>query len=230
MAFSVFVRLGKELMRGNDRHWSFEDAIKLSKSLKPLFVPDKKGKAHYSDTNFQLLGRIIENLTRKTFAQNCEELIIKPLQASRTYVYQDMSDKKPKPLFYKNKELHIPKAMTSFGPDGGIVSASSDMLHFIEAFFGGTFFPASYIEELRVWNRIFFPLESGIGIHRFKLPWIFNPFGKIPEMIGHSGLSGTLAYACPERKLFIAGTVNQIAYPGSSFKIMIKLIQGVLAN
>jgi hypothetical protein len=70
-------------------------------------------------------------------------------------------------------------------------------------------------------------MQSGIGIHRFKLPWIFNPFGVVPELIGHSGLSGALAYCNLEKDLFITGTVNQIAYPETSFKLAIKLIQSL---
>jgi len=47
-----------------------------------------------------------------------------------------------------NSSLHISKAMTSFGSDGGIVSTSADMLIFIEAFFTGNLFPTEYINKL----------------------------------------------------------------------------------
>jgi hypothetical protein len=68
-------------------------------------------------------------------------------------------------------------------------------------------------------------MKAGIGIHLFKLPWIFNPFGSVPYFIGHSGLSGALAYYAPSENLFIAGTVNQVAHPDISFRTMIKLTQ-----
>ncbi len=217
-----------EIISGNDRFWTFEQAVEVSKVMKPLFRPGEKEKAHYSDTNFQLLGKIIENLTGKSYSKNCEELIFTPLQLQHTYLYQDFTDKNPKTLYYKTSELYTPKAMTSFGSDGGIVSRSSDMLVFIEGFFIGKLFPVEYIEELKQWNRIFFPMQSGIGIHRFKLPWIFDPTGAMPELIGHSGLSGALAFYSPRDNLYIVGTVNQVAYPDLSFKTMIKLVQQVL--
>ena len=217
-----------DIVAGNDQHWTFEQAIERTKAMKPLFVPGTKGKAYYSDANFQLLGRIIENTTGKSYGENCEELIWRPLQLNRTYLYQDATDNKPQSLYYKSKTLHIPKAMTSFGPDGGIVSTSSDMLVFIEAFFTGKLFPADYIGSLQTWNRIFFPMRSGIGIHKFKLPWIFNPAGTVPDFIGHSGLSGAMAFYSPKENLFITGTVNQIAHPDLSFRTMIKLAQKVL--
>ncbi len=213
-----------ELKAGRDFSWSFEDALDMSKSIKPLFIPGEKGKAHYSDTNFQLLGRIIENISGKSFSEIVRDLITLPMNMNNTYLFTDINDLSPKNIYFRNIERHIPKAMSSTGPDGGIVSTADDMLIFIESFFTGSFFPVEYIREMKQWNRIFFPFDAGVGIHRFNLPKIFNLFGTIPELIGHAGLSGALAYSCPEEKLFIAGTVNQLANPDLSFRTMISLI------
>ena len=220
--------LENEITEGNDQLWTFEQAIERTKSMVPLFAPGTKGKANYSDANFQLLGKIIETITHKSYSENCQEIIIKALGLTKTYLYQDSTDKTPKTLYYKSNELNIPKAMTSFGADGGMVSISTDMLIFIEAFFTGKIFPIEYLNELQEWNRIFFPMKSGIGIHLFKLPWIFNPTGAVPYFIGHSGLSGALAYYSPKENIFVVGTVNQVAYPDISFKTMIRLTQQIM--
>ena len=220
--------LENELMAGNDQFWTFEESIDRSKKMSPLFVPGTKGKAKYSDANFQLLGKIIETITGKSYAENCQDRIIQPLSLTKTYLYQDATDEKPKMLYHKSKELKIPKAMTSFGPDGGMVSVSADMLVFIEAFFTGKLFPLSYIDELQEWNRIFPPMRAGVGIHLFKLPWIFDPTGAIPYFIGHSGLSGALTFYSPKENLYIAGTVNQTAHPDISYRTMISLTQRIL--
>jgi D-alanyl-D-alanine carboxypeptidase len=220
--------LENELMAGNDQFWTFEESIDRSKKMSPLFVPGTKGKAKYSDANFQLLGKIIETITGKSYAENCQDRIIQPLSLTKTYLYQDATDEKPKMLYHKSKELKIPKAMTSFGPDGGMVSVSADMLVFIEAFFTGKLFPLSYIDELQEWNRIFPPMRAGVGIHLFKLPWIFDPTGAIPYFIGHSGLSGALTFYSPKENIYIAGTVNQTAHPDISYRTMISLTQRIL--
>jgi len=220
--------LEDELTAGNDQFWNVEYTIEITKKMSPLFAPGTKNKAHYSDANFQILGKIIEKLTNKSYSENCNELIIQTLGLTKTYLYTDSTDKTPKTLYFKNNELNIPKAMSSFGPDGGMVSTSEEMLIFIEAFFTGKLFPSSYINELQKWNNIFFPMKSGIGIHLFKLPWIFNPTGAVPYFIGHSGLSGALAYYSPKENVYIVGTVNQVAHPDISFKTMIKLTQKVL--
>lgn len=222
--------LQDEIVNGNDQFWTFEQSIEKARAMKPLFAPGTKGKAHYADTNYQLLGKIIETITKKSFYESCNELIIIPLGLSKTYVYQDTTDKIPKTFYYKTNELHIPKSMTSFGPDGGIVSTSSDMLVFIASFFTGRLFPIEYLKDLQQWNKIFFPMRAGIGIHLFKLPWFFNPTGAVPHFIGHSGLSGALAYYSPKENIFVTGTVNQVAHPDISFKTMIKLTQILMKN
>jgi CubicO group peptidase (beta-lactamase class C family) len=215
---------------GRDIYLSFEEMIKYSKSQKSRFIPDTKGKAFYSDTNFQLLGRIIENISGKTLSENFNDRIIKPLGLQKTYLFEDFSDNRPMDIYFKDKPIHIPMMMASFKPDGGIVSVAEEMILFTDAFFKGRLFPTAYIDELKKWNRIFFPMQSGVGIHRFFLPRIFDPFRKIPELIGHSGLSGSIAFYSPQHDLSIAGTVNQVTSPGTSFRMAIKLINEMLKN
>ncbi len=217
--------LQTELMQGKDQYWTFEEAIERSKILQPKFPPGTRGKAFYSDTNFQLLGHIVEKITGNSISDNLDRNIISPLGLTQTYLYKDIADVRPKTFYYKNRELSIPRAMTSFSSDGGIVSTSNDMMVFLKAFFGGGLFPVSYLSELQQWNKIFFPMRAGIGIHLFKLPWIFNPLGNLPPLIGHSGLSGALAYHNSQKDLYITGTVNQVAHPDTSFRLVLKLIQ-----
>lgn len=219
--------LEQELLLGRDQAWTPEQAIERTKNMRSFFRPSSGSMAHYSDANFQLLGLIIEKITGKPYAEACLERIMQPLALTHTYVYQDEKDTLPKALYYKTKELYIPKAMTSFGADGGIVSTSEDMMVFIQAFFQGKLFPATYISEMQKWRKIFFPMRSGIGFYKFELPWLLNPMGAVPVFIGHSGLSGALAYYCPEEDVFVVGTVNQIANPDLSFKTMIKLTREV---
>lgn len=216
--------LQSEITAGHDQHWTFEKVMDEVRKMKPKFKPGRKRKALYSDTNYQLLGRITEIITEKKINAVLKEFIFDTLHLKNTYVYEDSNDRTPVSLYYKTQPLHIPLAMTSFGPDGGIVSTAKETMIFLKAFFNGKLFPKEYLDELKIWNKIFFPLEYGIGLARFKLPRILSPFKPTPELIGHSGLSGAFAYYCPEKDLYITGTVNQIAKPSLSYKLMIKLL------
>lgn len=222
------ISLESEIFSGSDRAWSTEEAIQISKTFQPYFAPGSPGKAHYSNTNYQLLGLILERISGKSFAANCEELIFHALGLSQTYIFQDINDTAPVTIYYKQAKLPIPKAMASFGPSGAAISTSTDLLRFVVAYLKGSFFPASYLTEMQTWNKLFFPLQAGIGIHRFKLPPYFNPKGAIPELMGHSGMSGAMAYGNLQKDLYIVGTVNQMAYPSCSFQVAVKLILQVL--
>ena len=99
--------LEDELVNGNDQYWSFEQTIERTKAIKPHFAPGTKGKAHYSDANFQLLGKIIETITEKLYSENCKDLIIQSLGLTKTYLYEDTTDRTPKTLYYKSNETLI---------------------------------------------------------------------------------------------------------------------------
>jgi CubicO group peptidase (beta-lactamase class C family) len=195
--------------------------------MKPHFKPGESNKAYYTDTNYQLLGKLIEVISGMCYAEALAHFIIRPLGLQKTYLYTDITDKKPIPLYYKSMPLYIPKAMTSFGPDGGIVSTAEETMVFIKAFFEGRFFPKENLAQMASWKRIFFPLEYGVGMMRFKLPRIFSPFRPIPEIIGHSGLSGAFAYYCPEKNLYLTGTVNQVYNPSSSYRLIVKVLNSI---
>lgn len=214
----------QELTAGNDQNWTFREAVNRSKKMKPKFTPGTKGKAQYSDTNYQLLGAIIEKITGEPLHDVLREMIFVPLGLQQTWVYSDPADTRQKDFYCKQNLLHIPKAMASFGVDGGIVSTAQESMVFIEAFFTGKLFPTSLLAPIYQWNKIMFPLQYGIGVMRFKLPAIFSPFKPFPEMIGHSGLCGAFEYYVPAKNLFITGTVNQLHKPGTSYRLMLKVL------
>lgn len=217
--------LQDELFAGGDRSWTLEDVLERARGMRPAFRPGQAGRAEYSDTNYQLLGRIIEVLEGAPIAEVLQQRLFVPLGMASTYMYTDPSDTRPMALYYEQKPLPIPRAMTSFGPDGGVVSTSSDMMIFLRAFFGDTIAPSTDLDELtRTWNSIWFPFAYATGIMRFRLPRIFSPFKAQPELIGHSGLSGAFAFYAPSKGTFITGTVNQLAYPDTSFRLMLKML------
>ena len=121
--------------------------------------------------------------------------------------------------------FEIPKAMASVRADGGIVSTAEDGLSFFQAFMTGKLFPRPYLEEMQQqWNRIFTPLQYGMGIMRFALPRYFSPLRPAPPMVGHSGASGAVLFYAPDVDLYVSGTVNQIKKRSLSYNLMVRLV------
>ena len=217
-----------ELTAGEDQAWTFDEAIAISKTMKPHFKPGTKKKALYSDTNYQLLGKIITNILNDKLQNILDNRIFKPLGLNKTYLYLEQKTPSAIDIYYGSAPLKMPQAMASFWADGAIISTAEESSIFLKAFMNGTLFPKSDLDEMQQeWNAVFFPLQYGVGIMKFKLPRIFSPFKAMPLFIGHSGLSGAFSFYCPEKNVYICGTVNQIKNPGNSYKLMLKLVQAI---
>lgn len=218
--------LEQTLTAGQDQPWDEAWVSELVRShMKPLFIPGTKGKAHYSDTNYQLLGAVIKAVSGLSVAEAFRQYLFVPIGLKQTYLYADIADKNPAPLYYKSAPLVIPQAMASFGADGGVVSTTAETAAFLKAFMTGVYFPITNLAEIQqTWNPIFFPMDYGVGIARFLIPKYMSVGQQLPVLIGHTGLSGAFAWYCPERDWYITGTVNQIHQPGTSFKLLVKLL------
>ena len=225
--------VANSLMEGNDEDWPLERTIGLVRELRPNFKPGAKGKVAYSDTNYQLLGRIIENVTGKSIPDVFREYLFEELQLRDTYFYSDLGDRTPVPFYYKSKELWLPKYMASVGVEGGIVSTAREVMIFLKAFFNGRFFEKERISELKQWNLILPPpgiFYFGIGLEKLYTPWIISPFKPIREILGFWGQTGSFAFYNPDTNLYFTGTTNQINGAGhrAASGAMIKTIRKAL--
>ena len=212
-----------------DFEWGFEEVLRITKNeLKPHFSPGLRGKAHYSDTNYQLLGTLIETISNKPLKEVIKERITQPLGLRDTYLFSSTDIPQYDgilSMLYGTQKIRIPRAMSSVGADGGIVSTALDGILFLKSFMNGELFSSAYIKEMQQeWNPIFSPFEYGMGLMRFKLPRIYSPFDPIPPMIGHSGASGTVLFYVPACDLYISGTINQIKKRALSFRLLVKLV------
>jgi D-alanyl-D-alanine carboxypeptidase len=222
-----------DLMEGKDEYWPLERTIELIKNLKPNFKPGAKGKAAYSDSNYQLLGKIIENVAGKGIGDVFHDLIFSQLNLQNTYAYSDINDRSPVPFYYNSKQLWLPKYMTSITAEGGIVSTAEEVMLFLKAFFRGDFFPKDRIEELKQWNMIFPPpglFYFGIGLEKLWIPWFLSPFKPIGDIVGFWGQTGTFAFYNPQTDLYFCGATNQINGAGHrvATNAMLKMIKSAL--
>lgn len=213
-----------ELANGKDQSWPLERTLQSVKQMKPKFKPGQKGKVHYSDTNYQLLGEIIKSITGKTTQEVFKEFIFDNLKLQHTYVYEDMNDSKPIPLNYKSKPLHIPEYMTSIPSEGGIVSTAQESLQFLKAFINGHFFPKSDFKELMSnWNFLLLPGQFYYGVGIAKQPISILSFKN--GLIGHWGQSGAFAFYYPKKDLYFTGTVNQVTGHSVAARLIGKAIR-----
>jgi D-alanyl-D-alanine carboxypeptidase len=213
-----------QLKAGHDRAITTPEAIEIARNLSPHFAPGTPGKAHYSNTNYRLLGAIIEAITGKSMAANFAERICVPLGLRQTYLFDSTAprpDAVPATIYLKDAPAHVPQYLSSNVSDGGLVSTASECVTFLRAFFEGQLFDEAFLKWMMTWNSIFFPLRYGYGLMYFRLPRLFGQ----PQFIGHSGSTGSFAFMCPVRSIYLAGTLNQIVAPAKPFFLMSNLVR-----
>lgn len=220
--------LGEEMVAPDgDRGWDPQLALKMVRDVAPAFAPGTGTKALYSDTNFQLLQLIIERVDGSPYEHVAARRVLEPLGMDDSYVFSPATESQYSDvagILYKERTLHLPRAMGSFGADGSLVSTTADQLTLLRAFTSGELFPGRMLDHATAtWRRIFFPLTYGVGVMRFRIPAFMNPWRPLPEFVGHSGASGAVLFWSPQLDLRIAGTVNQLHRRSLAFQAMTAL-------
>jgi len=220
--------VAKDLIRGNDYAYGLPQVLDWARAGTSQTAPDS-GKAYYSDTNFQLLGAVVEAATGLSFGDALHARICVPLGLRRTALFDPARDGNGQtlPVYHKALRLEIPQILSSMGPDGGIVSDADDLMTFLRAFMGGRLFRPENLPAVRQWRRLYFPLHYGGGLMRFKLPGWMTLWRPAPELIGHSGASGSFAYHALGPDIFLVGTFNQTDAPKRPFGFMLDVLKTI---
>lgn len=214
-------KLMDELLASKDEAWPLEKTVEQVKQMQPKFQPGRKGKASYGNTNFKLLGRILEVVMNQPLDEILTD-VFSELHMAHTFVIKPDEKRGFAPFYSKGKLVQLPLYLASSKYD--IVSTTQDLMTFLKAFFNGHFYPKAKLQELEDWNSIFFPFKYGLGIQKFYTPRIFSPFKAIPDMVGHCGSTGTAAFYVPDKNVFITGAINQASSPSTLFQTMIKIL------
>jgi D-alanyl-D-alanine carboxypeptidase len=197
-----------------NKFWTPEETIEYCKqNLTPFFIPGEG--FHYSDTNYQLLGLLMQRITGKTLHRLYQEMLFTPLGMNYTYLE-----------FYDNPIPSVPghglsqvyfgdinyTNWTSASADwagGGLISTCEDLNRFLRAFVNDQIFQNSQSKtEMMNWQTTGETgVYYGLGILRFNLVELgFPGFG---ALYGHEGFPQSFMYYWPPQNVTLVGTLNQ---------------------
>lgn len=217
----VGTSLAEDMYASRDRAYGLADVLSWTRDeMRPAFAPGSGNSALYSDTNFYLLTEIVTRVTGESIDAALASRITAPLGLIRTSFFKPGTAALP--LRLGARVLETPQSLASMPGDGGAVSCLVDLAKFTRAFFDGGLFRKALLEELPPYRRVFFPLRAGMGVLRFGVPRWVPPFIPGLEFIGHSGISGTIAFICPVRNRIVVGTVNQLQDRARPYRMMMK--------
>jgi D-alanyl-D-alanine carboxypeptidase len=214
-----------------ERSWTVDETIaRVRNDLEPNFPPGTD--ASYSDTNFQLLGKIIEAVTSNPLHIVYEGLFFRPLNLKQTWLIgrstpQAHPSAAPADVFYKDRNITTIRSNGSYWADGGIVSTAEEMIIFLKALKERQIVRGDTLKLMHNWHKLQFPLQYGFGTMYFKLPWFITKVMKLPPLWGHSGSTGSFLYYSEDLNLYMAGSINQVESKSKPFRLMLRVVKAV---
>ncbi|WP_016697982.1 serine hydrolase domain-containing protein [Actinoalloteichus spitiensis] len=222
------------LRAGRDQAWTFEDVLRIVREQQhPHFAPQdlsaSRQKARYSDTGFQLLIRILEAVTGRSFADLLAERITTPLRLTRTWLpghpRLDTHTGPPLPLHSGQRRVEVPSLIES---SNDLISTTGDLLTFQRALLAGEVLDRPRSVELLTERR---NRLRNIPILRYGLGTMVYTVGRLMSagrppltLVGHSGATGTWLFHCPQLDLHLAGTVDQVSGQALPFQLMARML------
>lgn len=208
----------------SDTFITFDKNIALTKEQDAHFPPNYKNHAHYADINYNILGDIIEKVTKCSLEKVFEEYIFSKINMTKTYL--PVSEKEYIPMvYYGDKQLYRPQFIMCSKASGGCITTTRDLMTFIQAFFHGELFDKKILDSkfYRKLQLSMFPIYYGSGYMRIKMGGFSTSFLGQGDLIGHSGSTGSFAFYYPSKELFFVGDFNQMKYPTLPIRFVMQL-------
>ncbi len=218
---------------GADPGWSYADTLDIARGMSAAFAPHS-GRAEYGFTNYQLIGRLIETLYGCSLADALDRELLAPLGMSDTALLTPQSlalFEAASPLLYGPQSYRGARRLASLGAEGALVSTTADTMRFLRAVFEGEALDPAML-ELALSDRLpLFPrVTYGVGIMALGLPRLLTRLPKPGLLYGHAGMTGHVMFAEPVSGLYVVGTINQLAEPRLSFRLLIGALRAVGAR
>jgi len=163
-------------------------------------------KAAYSNTNFVLLGYIIEKITGKSYPEELKERITTKIGLEDTY-YGTKTDPLNNEAYsynYISGWSQVPETDMSIpGGAGAIIASPTDLVHFIDALFAGKLISNANLEHMKL-------MKDNFGMAMFIFP--FDDKTGYGHDGGIDGFLSQLIYF-PADKLSVAYAANGLRYP-----------------
>lgn len=186
------------------RFWQPEDILSQARAI-PAKRPDSA--FHYSDTNYVLLGLIIEQAEGRPLHSVFRQRIFDPLSMDATWLSyrQKQRGTAPSHRYEGSDDLNNVPRQSADWAGGGLVSTARDLERFLRGLASGAVFkkPATLALMLDAVPVGEDGISYGLGLYRVKLE------GNLGEVWGHDGHGNSFAYYWPQRDITFTGTLNQ---------------------
>ncbi|MFD4429066.1 serine hydrolase domain-containing protein [Nocardia sp. NPDC058497] len=150
-----------------------DELIDMALARPAMFEPGAEFR--YSNTNYLLLGQVVERITGASIADEVTRRVIRPLDLTDTYwpdypVEQTIRGAHPRAYHYfGDKRVDVTDIDPNWGlPDGAMVSSGRDLNRFFIALVSGRLVPAAEFAEMTRTMAVGLPGITGVGLGLFR--------------------------------------------------------------
>lgn len=219
------------------RVWDVGEFIDAAAAQEPYFAPGEAWR--YSNTNYSLLGLIIEGVTEHSWREQLRERIIRPLGLTRTLLPE------PGTLSVPGRHAHgympvegelvdytaTDPSMAGAAGGSALVTTAQDLSRFLDALLTGSLFrDRGTLQRLLAFvptdGEATDPQAYGLGIEKRVLP------GGV-EALGHLGGTAGFASAAvhvPDRDITIVAMVNTMDVESVQRHLLTPALQALLGE
>jgi D-alanyl-D-alanine carboxypeptidase len=211
------------------RYWSAKETIEWTKQrISPRFKPGEK--VHYSNTGFNLLGLVIEEVSGKSYHEVLHEMIFQPIEMKHTYLsqYSVPAEQNPYPvakLNMKNKEIDVEdyRSFSSIYAGGQTVSTSEDLLRFMKGLVGHQVVQKATLEQMKQWQKMWIGVDYGYGLMRVRMLPITQKY----NVWGHLGSIGSFMLYNPGMDIYLIGNFNKSGHLTKTIRFLFNILRTV---
>jgi D-alanyl-D-alanine carboxypeptidase len=205
------------------KFWQVDEFLAFTREKLSAHFPPGEGY-YYTDTEYVLLGLIIESKYQKELHQVFLEEFFKPLAMNSTSMFMrskpiDTSARMAE-LFVGETDISTYASLSIDWAGGGLVTTTGDLLKFQQALFSGEIVSESSLRKMQNWHKESEGIYYGYGLRKFEFREL-SDFLPPMTIVGHPGSSASFLFYCPELKVHMAGTFNQTNYMRETIEFLI---------
>lgn len=210
-----------------NKFWEPTEIIEFTKAnFNSHFAPGTD--YHYTDTEYVLLGLIIQNVTGLRLHEIYQKMIFEPLEMRSTWLNLrstplDTNFIEMAPFYVGESEASRMKSLSADWAGGGLISTNHDLITFMKALVGGELVSAETWHEMTNYVNESKGTYYGFGLRKWVLKELFPTLPDL-TLIGHSGSTSSFMYYCPELDAYFVGSFNQVEMVKNHISFLVKVL------
>jgi len=213
--------VGAEIASDPNKVISDREYFQMAADQTPYFPPGEGFT--YSNTDYNLLGLVIEQATGQSWRSEIRERLVDPLHLYNTLLPEPGDRSVPGKYAHGYMDFgaglmdmsEIDPSMAGAAGGHALVTTTDDLVRFLDALLDGELFQKpetldemlTFVDMTQGNPSVGFSVGYGLGVMKFLLP------GDV-EMIGHAGTTGgyqCFVYNLPAHGIAISGMMNNMA-------------------